>query len=101
VLHRLQVLLSLATNFSSREWGANGPLRLDGVLRARCLAPAQPWPAVCGDVAILPQSQFYAINWRQVEQFFRPAAWPGVAAALEGSLGAHLWGRWVAGGGRC
>ena len=87
-----EVLASLAANFST-SWGGNGPLRLDSVLRARCLQLGERWGAWCGDVAILPQQEFYAINWRDVGQFFQPDAWPGISSALKDRSGVHLWGK--------
>ena len=47
---------------------------------------------MCGDVAILPQEEFYAVNWRQLGRFFEAESWPEVAAAVAGRSGAHLWG---------
>jgi hypothetical protein len=47
----------------------------------------------CGDVAILPQQEFYAINWRDVGQFFQPDAWPEISSALKDRSGVHLWGK--------
>ena len=87
-----EVLASLAANFST-TWGGNGPLRLDSVLRAKCLQPRENWGKWCGDVAILPQQEFYAINWRHVDRFFHPDAWPEVSTALKGRSGVHLWGK--------
>ena len=87
-----EVLESLAANFST-TWGGNGPLRLDSVLRAKCVQPGNKWGPLCGDVVILPQEEFYAINWRDVGWFFQPDAWPNVSSALKGRSGVHLWGK--------
>ena len=87
-----EVLASLAANFST-TWGGNGPLRLDSVLRANCLRAGEKWGEWCGDIAILPQQEYYAINWRHVDLFFQPDAWPEVSSALKGRSGVHLWGK--------
>ena len=87
-----EVLASLAANFST-TWGGNGPLRLDSVLRAKCIQAGEKWGGWCGDVKILPQQEFYAINWRHVDRFFQPEAWPEVSSALKGRSGVHLWGK--------
>ena len=66
-----RILDNLRTDFSGREWGANGPVQLTKVMRDLCGRGDHDWSAdtdhetVCGNVTVFKQKHFYPINWRQ------------------------------------